>query len=243
MRTSSNGTQLANQATPLEPYNLFTSAPVLCAAARAQGAGKNIENLTAFGARAGSAEVFEWGHLANRFHPELVTHDRFGERIDEVHYHPAYHQLVGLAVESGLHCSHYEGTPGDGSYVARNARMHMLAQVDVGHACPISMTGAVLPALKHQPKLHREWATRIKSRSYDSRTVPAHMKQGCLLGMGLTERQGGSDVRANTSTAEPIGNGGPGGEYRLIGHKWFTSAPMCDAFLILAQAPEGCRVF
>ena len=134
----------SNQATPLEPYNLYTSDPVLAdAVARESG---SASDLSEFGARAGSSETFEWGHLANRHSPELVTHDRFGERVDEVRYHPAYHSLMQLSVEAGLHCSHYDGEAGDGSYVARNARMFMVAQVEVGHACPISMTGAVLPA-------------------------------------------------------------------------------------------------
>lgn len=199
--------------------------------------------LAAFGERAGSAEVSEWGHQANRFVPELVTHDRFGERVDEVRYHPSYHSLLGLAVEHGIHAMKYEGQPGDGTYVTRNALMNMACQVDMGHLCPVSMTGAALPALRHTPELADVWEPRIVSRSYDPRLVHPDQKGGVLVGMGMTERQGGSDVRANVSTATPVGAGGPGAQYRLEGHKWFTSAPMCDAFLVLAHAPKGLSCF
>jgi len=237
-----SGTQ-TNQARPLEPYNLFTADPVLAAAATREGAGDAIESLASFGARGGSEEVFEWGFLANRHSPELVTHDRVGDRIDEVRFHPAYHSLLDFSVGHGIHSSHYDSTPGDGGYVARNVRMHLISQVEVGHGCPTSMTGAVLPALREQPDLAAEWEPLIRTTSYDPRLVSASDKSGVLLGMGLTERQGGSDGRANTSTAIAVNGGGPGGEYRLTGHKWFTSAPMCDAFLILAQAPGGLSCF
>jgi putative acyl-CoA dehydrogenase len=232
-----------NQPGPLEPYNLYTSDPVLRSCVKREGAGGDDADLAAFGALVGSEEVVEWGFLANKHHPELVTHDRFGERIDEVRYHPAYHSLLELSVGAGIHASHYDCVPGDGSYVARTARMQMISQIEVGHGCPTSMTGAVLPALRTQPDIAAEWEPRIRTRSYDGRLVAPHTKPGNLLGMGLTEKQGGSDVRANTSTAVPVNGGGPGGEYRITGHKWFTSAPMCDAFLLLAQAPEGISCF
>lgn len=199
----------ANQPPPPEPYNLFTTHPVLADAVKREAGGADLEELAGFGARVGSAEVYEWGFLADRHSPELVTHDRFGDRIDEVHHHPAYHSL-----------------PGDGGYVARNARMSLSAQVEVGHHRPTSMTGAVLHALRHQPDIAEVWEPRIRTRSYDPRPIDPANKAGCLLGMGMTERQGGSDVRASTSTATPVDGGGPGGEYRLAGHKWFTSAPM-----------------
>jgi putative acyl-CoA dehydrogenase len=229
--------------TPLEPYNLYSADPVLRRAVDREGAGASDADLVEFGARVGSEEVYRWGFEANRYSPELVTHDRFGERIDEVRYHPSYHSLMGLSVGAGIHASHYDGTPGDGSYVARTARMHLVSQVEVGHGCPTSMTGAVLPALREQPDLAAVWEPRIRTRSYDQRLIDPAAKTGNLLGMGLTEKQGGSDVRANTSVAAPVDGGGPGSEYRLTGHKWFTSAPMCDAFLVIAQAPAGISCF
>jgi putative acyl-CoA dehydrogenase len=229
--------------TPLEPYNLYTADPVLRRAVEREGAGGSDADLAEFGARVGSEEVYRWGFDANRFGPELVTHDRFGERVDEVRYHPSYHRLMELSVGAGIHASHYDGTPGDGAYVARTARMHLVSQVEVGHGCPTSMTGAVLSALREQPDLAAVWEPRIRTRSYDQRLIDPAAKTGSLLGMGLTEKQGGSDVRANTSVAVPVDGGGPGGEYRLTGHKWFTSAPMCDAFLVLAQAPGGISCF
>ena len=228
---------------PLEPYNLFTSDPVLVRAVAREGAVNSHDDLVSFGERVGSEEVYQWGFDANRFSPELLTHDRFGERIDEIRYHPSYHRLMELSVAAGIHSSHYDGKPGDGSYVARAARMHLVSQIEVGHGCPTSMTGAVLPALREQADLATVWEPRVRTRSYDPRLIEPTLKSGNLLGMGLTEKQGGSDVRANTSTAVPVNGGGPGGEYRLNGHKWFTSAPMCDAFLILAHAPSGISCF
>ncbi len=231
------------QPAPLEPYNPFTADPVLRRALEREGGGPADAGLVEFGTIVGSAEVYQWGFDANRHSPELLTHDRFGERIDEVRYHPSYHRLMELSVGAGIHASHCDGIPGDGSYVARTARMHLVSQIEVGHGCPVSMTGAVLPALRVQPDLATEWEPRIRTRSYDQRLVEPSQKAGNLLGMGLTEKQGGSDVRANTSIAVPVDGGGPGGEYRITGHKWFTSAPMCDAFLMLAQAPAGISCF
>jgi len=232
-----------NQAIPLEPYNLFDTDPVLSDAVIREGAASSIDSLRSFGERVGSTEVVGWGFQANHHTPRLDTHDRFGDRIDEISYHPSYHSLLELSVAEGLHCSHYDTAPGDGEYVARNARMYLMSQVEVGHGCPLSMTGAVLPALRHQPELAALWEPLIKSREYDPHLAPLSQKRGVLLGMGMTERQGGSDVRANTSVAVPVNGGGPGGEYRLTGAKWFVSAPMCDAFLVLANAPGGLSCF
>ncbi len=229
----------ANQPPPLEPYNLFSTDPVLADVACREGAAAHVDWLSALGQRAGSIEVFQWGDLANRFEPQLATHDRFGERIDEVRYHPAYHSLMELSVSEGLHCRHYESQPGDGGYVARNIAMNLVAQVEVGHSCPISMTGAALYALEHQPDLAARWTPLVASRTYDPTSAAPQDKAGVLLGMSMTERQGGSDVRANTTEAVPLG----GGEYRLRGAKWFVSAPMCDAFLTLAKAPAGLSCF
>jgi len=232
-----------NQAAPLEPCNLYDTDPVLHDAVVREGAITAVDSLRAFGERVGSSEVSQWGFDANRHSPELITHDRVGDRIDEVRYHPSYHALLDLSVSEGLHASHYDGAPGDGEYVARNARMFMMSQVEVGHGCPISMTGAVLPALRHQPELAQIWEPLVRTRTYDPRMIQASEKSGVLLGMGMTERQGGSDVRANTSTAIAVNGGGPGSQHVLSGKKWFTSAPMCDAFLVLAQAPGGLSCF
>ncbi len=157
----------ANQVPPLEPYNLYTSDPVLADAMDAEGAKDDRERLVAFGKRVGSQEVGTWGHQANRHEPELLTHDRNGDRIDEVSYHPAYHSLLDLSVAEGLHCLHFERQPGEGGYVTRNTMLHLMSQVEVGHGCPISMTGSVLLALRHLPELAEVWEPKIVSRHYD----------------------------------------------------------------------------
>jgi len=239
---SSNFNLTTNQPSSLEPYNLFTTDPVLQDALLLEGAGATTYDLESFGAEAGSVKAFEWGYLSNRHSPELITHNRFGERIDEVHFHPSYHSLMSLSISFGLHCSHYDSAPGDGGYVARMARMFMMAQVEAGHGCSISMTGAVLPALREQPEIAKVWEPRIRTKCYDYRAINPAEKAGCLLGMGLTEKQGGSDVRANSSIALPISGDGKGC-YHLTGHKWFTSAPMCDAFLLLANSSSGLSCF
>ena len=230
-----------NQPGPLGPYNLFTSDPVLSDAVRREGG--DVELLEAFGDQVGGEETQEWGRLANRNVPILHTHDRFGGRIDEVEYHPAYHSMLNMAVEAGIHCMRYEQPAGDGAYVTRNALMGLITQIEMGHGCPTSMTSAALVSLRHQPELAEVWEPLMVTRNYEHRLGPPGEKPGVLLGMGMTEKQGGSDVRANTSTASPVNGGGPGGEYVLEGHKWFTSAPMCDAFLVLAYAPKGMSCF
>jgi len=230
-----------NQPGPVDSYNLFTTDPVLPAAVRREGG--NTDLLTAFGAQVGSDEIREWGRLANRNVPILHTHDRFGDRIDEVEYHPAYHSMLNLAIEAGIHCMRYEQPAGDGGYVTRNALMGLITQIEMGHGCPTSMTSAALTTLRFQPELAEIWEPLILSRNYDHQLRSPQHKSGVLIGMGMTEKQGGSDVRANTSTAVAVNSGGPGGEYRLEGHKWFTSAPMCDAFLVLAYAPKGMSCF
>lgn len=232
-----------NQPPPLEPYDLAATDPVLLEAVTAETGAPPAGEFLSFGAAVGTGEVFGWGFEANRFPPELVSHDRFGHRIDEVRYHPSYHELMAMSVGAGLHGLHYEQPPGEGAAVTRAAMFYLMSQVEAGHGCPISMTSSVLPALRHQPDLADVWEPRVVSRSYDPRLVARDEKAGVLLGMGMTEKQGGSDVRANRTTAEPANGGGPGGEYRLVGHKWFTSAPMCDAFLVLAQAPGGLSCF
>lgn len=230
-----------NQPGALASYNLFTSDPVLPEAVEREGG--NLELLKSFGDRVGNSETREWGRLANKNVPILHTHDASGNRIDEIEYHPAYHSLLNLAVESGIHCMRYEKPAGDGAYVTRNALMGLITQIEMGHGCPTSMTSGALMALRHQPELAKVWEPLTISRSYDQQLKAPETKSGVLLGMGMTEKQGGSDVRANTSTATPVSTGGPGAEYRIEGHKWFTSAPMCDAFLILAYAPKGMSCF
>ena len=233
-----------NQPPPLEPYDLFATDPVLARASTLHGASDvDVDLMESFGRRVGTEEVFAWGFEANRHPPELISHDRYGRRIDEVRFHPSYHSLMSMSVASGLHCLQYERQPGEAGNVTRASLFYLMSQVEAGHGCPISMTSSVLPALEHEPGLAAVWRPRVVSRAYDPRLIDPSAKGGALLGMGMTEKQGGSDVRANTSIAQPVAGGGPGGEYLLTGHKWFTSAPMCDAFLVLAQAPGGLSCF
>ncbi len=234
--------EVTNQPVELADYNLFDSDAVLTDAVRREGAEWAAKRLAAFGGRLGSAESLERGALANRNPPELDTHDRYGRRVDLVRFHPAYHELMRSAIEEGLHSSPWTD-PGEGAHVARAAGFYMQSQVEAGHGCPITMTFAATPCLKHQPDLAREWLPKIAARVYDPRNVPVAEKQGLTIGMAMTEKQGGSDVRANTTTAFPIGPHGPGRLYDLVGHKYFVSAPMCDAFLVLAQAPTGLSCF
>lgn len=231
-----------NQPPPLEDYNLYLSDPVLDAAVAREGAKDSRDALIDFGATAGSAEYYRWGAEANRNPPRLLTHDRFGHRVDMVEFHPSWHALVDLAVANGHHSLPWDDPP-EGAHVTRAALTFMSGQIESGHNCPISMTYSAIPALQTTPDVAREWIPGILSRTYDSSFRPATQKSGRLIGMGMTEKQGGSDVRANTTTAEPLNGRGPGSEYRLTGHKWFTSAPMCDAFLVLAQAPGGLSCF
>jgi putative acyl-CoA dehydrogenase len=232
----------ANQPPPLEHWNLATADPLLIDQLDAQGAGWSLEETTSLGARLGEPEVIEWGFQANRFEPELRTHDRFGDRIDEVEFHPAWHALMDLAVSHGLHGAPWADGR-QGAHVARAAMFYLVSQNEAGHGCPISMTYSVLPALREQPDVASAWEGGLTSRTYDPRSMPSDAKRGLLAGMAMTERQGGTDVRANTSTARPVADGGPGGEYEITGHKWFCSAPMCDVFLVLAQARGGLSCF
>ncbi len=234
--------EVINQPVELAEYNLYESDAALKEAVRREGAEWAADRLGAFGARAGSAESLERGALANKNPPELDTHDRYGRRVDLVRFHPAYHELMRAAIEEGLHASPWTD-PGEGAHVARAAGFYMQSQVEAGHGCPITMTFAATPCLKHQPDLAREWLPKITARVYDPRNVPVAEKQGLTIGMAMTEKQGGSDVRTNTTTAFPIGPHGPGRLYDLVGHKYFVSAPMCDAFLVLAQAPTGLSCF
>ena len=231
-----------NQPPPFQDLNLFASDRVLTEALRREGAGWAEERARAFGEIVGRRETIAWGFQANEHPPVLRTHDRNGNRIDEVEFHPAWHALMALGVEHGLHALPWR-EPRPGAHVARAALFALLAQVEAGVGCPLSMTYSVVPALRVQPELAAEWEPRVTSTVYDPRLVPAGEKGGALCGMAMTEKQGGSDVRANTTAARPLGAGGPGAEYEITGHKWFCSAPMCDAFLVLAQAPGGLSCF
>jgi putative acyl-CoA dehydrogenase len=230
-----------NQPPPLRGYNLFSENRPLVAAIRREGAAWAEGRLEAIGHELGGAPL-EWGRLANEHPPVLRTHDRYGHRIDEVEYHPAWHELMGLAVRNGSHALPWR-EPGPGAHVTRAAQMLMASGVEPGHCCPISMTYAAVAALRRQPGLAAEWEPRLNSLDYDPRSLPAGNKTGALCGMAMTERQGGSDVRANITAAQAFGSGGPGGEYAVTGHKWFCSAPMSDIFLVLAQTAKGLSCF
>ncbi|BCH23775.1 acyl-CoA dehydrogenase [Mesorhizobium sp. L-8-10] len=231
-----------NQPFELADYNLFSADVPLKEAVIREGAGWAANDLADFGARIGSAEYLELGALANRHLPEFDTHDRYGRRVDLVRFHPAYHRLMTTSIEEGLHSSPWE-EPRPGAHVARAARFFMHSQVEAGHGCPVTMTFAAVPCLRRQPELARDWLPKMLARIYDPRNVPVEQKQGVTIGMAMTEKQGGSDVRANTTRAIPVGAGGPGQAYELVGHKFFVSAPMCDAFLVLAQTEGGLSCF
>jgi putative acyl-CoA dehydrogenase len=234
---------VANQPPPLEAYNVFEQDTVLVEALRREGADWAEEDARALGAICGRPDTIRRGFQANENPPRLRTHDRFGHRIDEVDFHPAWHELLRLGISCGLHSMPWR-EPRPGAHVARAAKFMLLAQVEAGVGCPISMTYSVVPALRVQAELSLEWEPRFMSLEYDGeRLVPAPDKKGALCGMAMTERQGGSDVRANTTVARPLDGGGPGAEYEITGHKWFCSAPMCDAFLVLAQADGGLSCF
>ena len=234
--------EVINQPVPLENYNLFEQDTALQEAVLREGAGHARESLSRFGAWAGKAETIELGHQANANKPTFRTHDRYGHRIDEVSFHPAYHELMRVALENGLHSSPW-ANPCKGAHVARAARYYLHCQVEASHGCPITMTFAALPSLRNQPDLAEKWQGKILADEYDGRNVPDSEKRSVTIGMAMTEKQGGSDVRANTTRAQPIGQQGPGQVYELVGHKWFVSAPMCDAFLVLAQTDAGLSCF
>jgi putative acyl-CoA dehydrogenase len=234
--------ELQNQPGELAGYNLFSSHSVLVEALAREADPADCVGLTALGARLGSAEMFALGAAANRNPPELRALDRFGARRDEVEFHPAWHELMRRLVGAGLHTGPW-GEPRRGAHVARAAGYLMWAEIENGTQCPATMSYGAVPALVDQGAQFAPWVQALLSRDYDPRCVPAAAKRGVLMGMGMTERQGGSDVRSNTTRAVAVAARGPGCEYRLTGHKWFFSAPMCDAFLVLAQAPAGLSCF
>jgi putative acyl-CoA dehydrogenase len=241
-RTTRATHEVFNQSTPLENYNVFGEDRPLVESLRREGAEWAMGRALEIGEIAGRAQTLSWGAEANENEPVLRTHDRFGNRIDEVEFHPAWHELMRIGIGHGVHALPWR-EPQPGAHVARAAMFISLSQAEAGIGCPISMTYSAIPALRAQPGLAQEWESRFLSLDYDGRLVPAPDKTGALCGMAMTEKQGGSDVRANTTVARPLNGGGPGGEYEITGHKWFCSAPMCDAFLVLAQADGGLSCF
>ena len=234
---------VVNVGRELADYDLYRGDAALVDAVQREGAAWADAELEAFGRMAGAADYLELGVQANHCPPELDTHDRFGRRVDLVRYHPAYHALMRSAIGHGLHASPWT-QPRAGAHVARAAALYLQSQVDAGHICPVTMTFAALPALRTTPALAAAWEPRITATVYDPRNVPSADKAGLTIGMAMTEKQGGSDVRANTTRAYPLGTArGAGAAYELVGHKYFVSAPMCDAFLVLAQAPAGLSCF
>jgi len=230
--------EVLNQPPPREGHDVYAEDVGLQEAVAREGAAWAEDELAAIGRLVGDPEWIERGRAANANRPELLTHDRFGHRIDAVRFHPAYHDLMEAGVARGLHAAPWvDSRPG--AHVARAAKYIMWPQLDSGTLCPMTMTYAVIPSLRHQPDLAAAWEPLVTSETYDPSFQPAANKRGALFGMAMTEKQGGSDVRANTTRAAPVGGGGPGAEYRLTGHKWFCSAPMNDAFLVLAKIGDG----
>ena len=234
--------EVMNQPPPLIDYNLFDSDLPLRESLEREGGSWAHDMVSDLGRLAGTEEAIRWGFQANANPPQLHTHDRFGNRIDEVEFHPAWHRLMEVAVGHGLHALPWR-EPRPGAHAARAAAFYVWSQVEGGHGCPVSMTYAALPVLRNQPELAARWEPLITSLANDPGLRTPASKRGALFGKAMTERQGGSDVRANTTHADPVDGGGSGGEYLLTGHKWFCSAPMCDAFLVLAQAPGGLSCF
>jgi putative acyl-CoA dehydrogenase len=229
---------VANQAPPLEGLDVFSSNLPLVEATEREGAGWIAERASALGRFVGGEPQQTWGWQANENKPVLHTHDRYGNRIDEVEFHPAWHQLMKMGVEHELHALPWRSEE-PLAHTARAAMYMTGMQAEAGYACPITMTFAVVPALRAQPELAAEWEPLVTATTYDPRSVPASEKGSAIAGMAMTEKQGGSDVRANTTYARPLNGGGAGAEYQLTGHKWFCSAPMSDIFLVLAQAESA----
>ncbi|NBA97458.1 acyl-CoA dehydrogenase family protein [Pseudomonas sp. R5(2019)] len=233
--------EVTNQPPPLEGANLYRIDLPLQQWAQRYGAGWAEQQIDAYGALAGGP-LMSAGFLANENKPVFHSHDRYGHRIDLVAFHPAYHELMRAAVEHGLPSLPWTD-PRAGAHVARAAMTYMHTQAEAGSGCPLTMTFACVPALKLQPDLAEQWLPKVLAREYDPRNVGIAHKAGATIGMAMTEKQGGTDVRANTTRAYPVGAGGPGQAYELVGHKWFCSAPMCDAFLTLAQTDKGLSCF
>lgn len=231
--------EVFNQSPDFADVNLFLSDTALREAVLQEGGAGFERSLAAFGAVCGSAEALALGRLANEHPPVLQRYDAKGRRLDKVEFHPAYHELMAISFAQGLHCSPWEEDNRRGGHVARCAGSFMAIQMEAGHCCPVTMTHASLATLRMAGAIEAEWRPKILSRIYDASFKPVNEKRSATIGMGMTERQGGTDVRANITRAEPLADG----HYRITGHKWFMSAPMSDAFLILAQAPGGLSCF
>lgn len=234
--------EVFNQVPAIVDTNLYTGDQIFFEAVLRYDGMWAHKKLKAFGSRMGSAEVQTWARQANEFEPVLKTHDRTGRRIDTVEFHPAWHNLMSLATEYGMHNLPWSSTK-PGTHLIRAAMMFMAYQTEAGHCCPISMTYSAVPALRNQPELAKVWEPLISNNSYDGQLIKASQKGSAIFGMGMTEKQGGSDVRANTTKALAAEKAGPGQMYMLTGHKWFCSAPMSDAFLMLAQTEKGLSCF
>jgi putative acyl-CoA dehydrogenase len=230
--------EVSNQTPPLVDYNLFAVDRALQEGVAREGADWANDALNALGTELGRAETIELARLANQHEPVLQAFDRWGRRQDEVEFHPAWHKLMAMMLRHGLHSGPW-ADPRPGAHVARAAGYLMWGAIENGTQCPTTMTYGSVPVLRREAELAPTWMPRLLSRDYDKRFAPIAEKTSALIGMGMTEKQGGSDVRMNETRAEAVG----GGEYRLIGHKWFFSAPMCDGFLVLAQAPAGVTCF
>jgi putative acyl-CoA dehydrogenase len=233
--------EVRNQPPPLAGRDLFADNAALAEALDREAGAHWRDRLHQAGAFWGGAPM-EWGALANEHPPVLHTHDRYGRRRDEVEFHPAWHDLMAAGVEHGLHALPWTTTE-PGAHAARAALYQCAVQAEAGFGCPLTMTFAAVPALRKQPDVADEWVPLLTAATYDPDLTPARGKGSALCGMAMTEKQGGSDVRANTTFATPLNGGGPGAEYELTGHKWFCSAPMCDLFLVLAQTDDGLSCF
>ena len=233
---------VTNQVPELQDYNLFTTDTTLAAGLEQSGGGWHADQLARLGGELGSADVLQLGALANRHPPQLHTHDRVGNRIDSVEFHPGWHQLLGLLRREGLHALPFS-SPRPGAQVARAAGYFLHAQVESGSLCPTTMTFASIPVLANEPALFARLRDKLFSLEHDPRDLPLAQKKSILVGMGMTEKQGGSDVRSNATVAVPVRGEGRGAEYALTGHKWFFSAPMCDAHLVLARTDKGLCCF
>jgi putative acyl-CoA dehydrogenase len=233
--------EVFNQPEPLEPFHAWRSDRALREAVQREGGAWAEAQLDAYGEQAGGA-LFAAGFLAESNPPVFHSHDRYGRRANLVEFHPAYHQLMQAAIAAGLPSLPWtDARPG--AHVARAALEYMHNQADSGSGCPLTMTFAAVPALRLQPDVAADWLPRVTARVYDGSNRPWHEKQGATIGMAMTEKQGGTDVRANTTRAVAAAAGGPGQAYRLTGHKWFCSAPMCDGFLVLAKSAGGLSCF
>ena len=249
MISGSSTHEVFNQTPDYDGINLYQTDRALRASVLAEGANWGEHELIALGNQLGTKEEFHRGHLANKFPPELTTFDPKGFRADHVEFHADYHHFMALSKSNRIHCGAFDALAQDGRRgdkgvgVLRAAKHYMVSQVEAGHVCPITMTHAAIPAVQQQSDIAETWLPKLLSLDYDPALKPAQAKTGVTIGMGMTEKQGGTDVRTNTTRAVPVSKKGGGAKYLLTGHKWFMSAPMCDAFLVLAQAESGLSVF